>query len=83
MQNSEQNKVIDIAMAILVVFAASVAVGTCDFKDAAKIEQHKNETIAAAKKVAEHEKAEELRRQKVLDDANQMMWPIAQVGLGR
>jgi uncharacterized membrane protein len=61
----------------LILGMAYGLMGTSDLNEQARAERHKAETIAAARLVA-HKKAQELRNAELLDDANRMMYPIAQ-----
>jgi len=61
-----------LALAALVLFCNwLIAPDVPDLVDA-----HKKEVAAA--KVEAHQKAQQLRDAQLLDDANRMMWPIAQ-----
>lgn len=66
------------ALAAMLVCAALIGVGTQDYRDQAKLEAHKKETIAAARKAAK-ERAHELREDDLIKQANSMMSPLAQV----
>lgn len=71
---------LDYAIGALIVFAFLSVMSWSDRLDEEATAAHKAETIAAARQAA-HEKAQRLRDAKLLDDANRMLYPIAQARL--
>jgi len=62
----------------IVLFLSAYAwMSNDDLKQRERSEQDMRDAVIAARQAA-HEKAEDLRRRQLLDDANRMLYPIAQ-----